>query len=102
VVLEAYGAGNFPSREDLGRSLTPFFTEAKKRHIPVLVVSQAPRNGVDLSMYESGDSARRTGAIGGGDMTVSAAVVKLMHGLALHRGNALREYLARSVAGERS
>ena len=102
IVLEAYGAGNFPSREDLGRSLTPVFAEAKKRDIAVLVVSQAPRNGVDLSMYESGDSARRTGAIGGGDMTVSAAVVKLMHGLAIHRGNALREYLARSVAGERA
>jgi L-asparaginase len=70
--------------------------------VPVLVISQAPRNGVDLSLYESGNSARLAGAISGGDMTVSAAVVKLMHGLANYRGDALRRYLERSVAGERS
>lgn len=102
LVLEAYGAGNFPSRDDLGRSLTPVFKEARRREVPVLVVSQAERNGVDLSLYESGSAARLYGAIGGGDMTVSAAVVKLMHGLAWYRGNALRKYLERSVAGERS
>ncbi len=102
LVLEAYGAGNFPSREELGRSLTPVFNEARRLGVPVLVVSQAPRNGVDLSLYESGSSARNTGAIGGGDMTVSAAVVKLMHGLAWYRGDALRKYLERSVAGERT
>lgn len=102
LVLEAYGAGTFPLSEALGRSLSPVFAEARRLELPVLVVSQAPRNGVDLSMYESGDAARRTGAISGGDMTVSAAVVKLMHGLAFHRGNALREHLVRSVAGERA
>lgn len=102
LVVEAYGAGNFPSSKELGRSLTPVFERARQLDVPVVVVSQAPRNGVDLSLYESGNSARRSGAISGGDMTVSAAVVKLMHGLANHRGNALRKYLERSVAGERT
>ncbi|MEW6432705.1 MAG: asparaginase [Myxococcota bacterium] len=101
VVLEAYGAGTFPVSEVLGRSLKPFFVEARRRGVPVLVVSQAQRNGVDLSLYESGSVARAAGAISAGDMTVSAAVVKLMHGLARHRGDALRRYLERSVAGER-
>lgn len=101
VVLEAYGAGNFPVSEALGRSLEPFFLEARRRGVPVVVVSQAQRNGVDLSLYESGNVARAAGAISAGDMTVSAAVVKLMHGLARHRGDALRRYLERSVAGER-
>jgi L-asparaginase len=102
LVIEAYGAGNFPSEPSLGRSLTPVFEQAKALGLPVLVVSQAPRNGVDLSLYQSGSSARQTGAISAGDMTVSAAVVKLMHGLAHFRGDALRRYLERSVAGERS
>lgn len=102
LVIEAYGAGNFPSSKELGRSLTPVFASAQKLGVPVLVVSQAPRNGVDLSIYESGNQARTFGAIGAGDMTVSAAVVKLMHGLAHHQGDALRRYLERSVAGERS
>lgn len=101
VVLEAYGAGNFPVSDALGRSLGPFLREARRRGVPVLVVSQAQRNGVDLSLYESGSVARAAGAISAGDMTVSAAVVKLMHGLARHRGVALRRYLERSVAGER-
>lgn len=102
VVVEAYGAGNFPSSKELGRSLTPFFERAHDLGVPVLVVSQAHRNGVDLSQYESGNAARTHGAISGGDMTVSAAVVKLMHGLANHSGDALRKYLERSVAGERT
>lgn len=102
LVLEAYGAGNFPSSKELGRSLTPVFAEAHALDVPVLVVSQAPRNGVDLSLYESGSFAKDHGAISGGDMTVSAAVVKLMHGLAHHPGGALRQYLQRSVAGERT
>lgn len=102
LVVEAYGAGNFPSSKPLGRSLTPLFSQAAEQGVPVLVVSQAHRNGVDLSQYESGNAARDHGAISGGDMTVSAAVVKLMHGLAHHSGNALRKYLERSVAGERT
>jgi L-asparaginase len=106
LVVEAYGAGNFPSSKELGRSLTPIFERAEALGVPVLVVSQAHRNGVDLSQYESGNAARTHGAISGGDMTVSAAVVKMMHGLALHpplgAGNALRKYLQRSVAGERT
>ncbi len=101
LVVEAYGAGNFPSSKALGRSLTPLFSQAEALGVPVLVVSQAHRNGVDLSQYESGNAARDHGAISGGDMTVSAAVVKLMHGLANHPGDALRKYLERSVAGER-
>lgn len=102
VVLEAYGAGTFPVSEALGRSLRPFLLEAHRRGVPVLVVSQAQRNGVDLSLYESGTVAAAAGAISAGDMTVSAAVVKLMHGLARYRGPALRRYLERSVAGERN
>lgn len=102
LVIEAYGAGNFPSDPALGRSLTQVFEGARQLGLPVVVVSQAPRNGVDLSLYESGSQARSYGAIGGGDLTVSAAVVKLMHGLAHSRGQALRRYLERSVAGERT
>jgi L-asparaginase len=102
VVMEAYGAGNFPTSDLYHRSLTPFLAEAQQLDVPVVIVSQAHRNGVDLSMYQSGSEALSQRAISGGDMTVSAAVVKLMHALANHRGDALRRYLLRSVAGERN
>lgn len=101
LVVEAYGAGTFASDERLGRTLVPVFEAARAQGVPVLVVSQAPRNGVDLSMYASGAKALASGAISGGDMNVSTAVVKMMHGLAYHRGLALKRYLERSVAGER-
>jgi L-asparaginase len=102
LVLEAYGAGNFPVSPQWGRSLRPVLAQARALRIPVVVVSQAPRNAVDLSAYEAGAAASEEGVISGGDMTVSAAVVKLMHGLAHFEGNALRRYLERPVAGERS
>ena len=103
LVIEAHGAGNFPFSEDLGRSLLPLFKEARRRKVPVVVVSQAHRNGVDLALYESGSAALAEGAISGGDLTPSAAVVKLMHAIAWHRSPpALKAYVEESVAGERS
>ncbi len=101
LVLEAYGAGNFPIDPELGRSLRPLFAEAKARAIPIVVVSQAYRNGVDLTLYESGAAALAEGAISGGDMTPSAALVKLMQGLAYHKDlHALTRFIQEPVAGE--
>lgn len=102
VVLEAYGSGTFPVAKTFGRSLEPLLREARRRKLPVLVVSQAQRDGIDLSIYEAGQRALDQGAISGGDLTTAAAVTKLMHGLALHQGTALERYLLRDVAGERS
>ncbi|MBI3183341.1 MAG: asparaginase [Myxococcales bacterium] len=103
LVVEAYGSGNFPVSPRLGRPLRPLFREARERGIPVVVVSEANRNGVDLALYESGAAALAEGAIGGGDMTPAAAVVKLMHALAYFRGRAeVRAYLEKNVAGEHS
>ena len=65
-MLEAYGAGNFPVHDAGGRSLRPLFSEARRRGVPVVVVSQAHRNAVDLSLYECGAAALAEGAIGGG------------------------------------
>ena len=100
LVLEAYGAGNFPVGTT--RSLEPLLGRARELDVPVVVVSQAQRNGVDLALSESGALALRYGAVSGGDLTASAAMVKLMHGLARYRGDALCRYLGRSVVGERS
>jgi L-asparaginase len=101
LVLEAYGAGNFPIEPSLGRSLRPLFSQARERGIPVVVVSQALRNGVDLTLYESGVAALEEGAVGAGDMTSSAAVVKLMQGLCYHASAAaVGRFIQASIAGE--
>jgi L-asparaginase len=101
LVLEAYGAGNFPIAKELGRSLLPLFREARERGVPVVVISQAYRNGVDLGLYESGAAAVAEGAIGGADLTPSAALVKLMLGLAEQPDwERLARFIRTPVAGE--
>jgi L-asparaginase len=101
LVVEAYGAGTFPTRADLRRSLLPLFAQARRRRCPVVVVTQALRNGVDLSLYESGEAALEHGAISGGDMTSAAALVKLMQALAYCRSPAeVARFMRRPIAGE--
>lgn len=101
LVVEAYGAGNFPRDAKLGRSLEPLFTRARERGVPVVVVSQAQRNGVDLSLYESGAAALQSGAISGRDMTPYAALTKLMHALAYAKDVAgVARLFDTSLAGE--
>lgn len=100
LVLEAYGTGTLPCLEG---SLIPAIEESTARGVPVMVVSQCLRGHVDLTRYEGAVLAARAGAISGGDMTVEAALTKLMIGLGRHgSGPALEHYLAASVVGERT
>jgi L-asparaginase len=96
LVLEGYGTGNIP------RSIVPALEEARARDVPVVVVSQCLRGFVDLERYESGVLAAEVGAISAKDMTVEAALAKLMVGLGrFGPGEALRAWLTTSVIGER-
>ncbi len=96
LVLEGYGTGNVPT------SLIPALEEARARAVPVVVVSQCLRGLVDLDRYDGGVAAARAGAISAGDMTVEAALAKLMIGLGRYGdGPELRSYLAQSIVGER-
>lgn len=99
LVLEAYGTGTLPN---LAGSLIPALEEARERGVPVVVVSQCLRGFVDLGRYEGGAAAAEAGAISGGDMTVEAALAKMMIGLARHgNSDALRAYFAAGAVGER-
>jgi L-asparaginase len=102
LVVEAHGAGNFPVSKQHGRSLQGVFAEAQRLKIPVVVTSQAHRNGVDLSLYEAGQTALAHGAMSAADMTSTCALVKLMHGLGQFKNPAaLRRYFNANSAGER-
>ena len=99
LVLEAYGTGNLPN---LGGSLIPALEEARERNVPVMVVSQCLQGFVELGQYEGGAAAQAAGAISAGDMTVEAALAKMMVGLGRHgTEGALRAYLTGSIVGER-
>jgi L-asparaginase len=99
LVLEAYGTGNLPT---LGGSLIPAIEEARARGVPVLVVSQCPRGVVEMGRYAGGAAAAAAGAMSAGDMTVEAAIAKMMIGLGRHTsGDELRGWIDRDVVGER-
>lgn len=101
LVIEGFGAGNFPMTGE--NSLLPLLDEARERGVTVVMTSQVPCNAVDLSLYESGSAALERGAIGGGDMTPEAAVVKLMHVLACEKEpRRIREKLEQDLVGERT
>ncbi len=103
MVLSAFGVGTMPARGSGGRTLSHAVEALVQNGIVVLVVTQAGAGAVDLTRYENGAALARAGAIGGGDLRIEAAVVKLMHGLASYADPVeLRQYLERDVAGERS
>ncbi|MCU0681180.1 MAG: asparaginase [Polyangiaceae bacterium] len=100
LLLEGYGTGNLPTRDG---SLIPAINEAHERGVPVVVVSQCPRGAVELSRYEGGAAAHAAGAISGGEMTVEAALAKLMIGLGRHHDlDAIRAYFEADAVGERN
>jgi L-asparaginase len=99
LLVFAYGAGNFAIRG--GDSFLPLFEEAQRRKIPTLVGSQASKNAVALPLYEAGALAEALGAVGAGDMTPEACVVKLMHALAYGETyEDVRRLLRTDLAGE--
>ena len=115
LVLEGYGTGNLPSL--VGSSVIPAIEEASARGVPVVVVSQCPRGHVELERYAGGAAAARAGAIDGGDMTVEAAIAKMMVALGRHPAavaddasgderaaalRAVRAFMLADLAGERT
>ncbi|HJW44829.1 MAG TPA: asparaginase [Geothrix sp.] len=98
VLIQAFGAGNLP----MGRpDLQAFLEDCRGRKLPVVVVSQCPHGGVDLSAYELGRQVEAFGAISGGLHTRWAALAKL--GLVLGAGGDLaqvREAFGVGWAGE--
>lgn len=89
VLIQAFGAGNLPmGRADVGT----FLKDAAARSLPVVVTSQCPYGGVDLSAYELGRKMEEAGAISGGLHTRWAALAKL--GLMLGAGGGQAEVRA--------
>jgi len=98
VLIQAFGAGNLPmARPDLNA----FLGDCRRRHLPVVVISQCPRGGVDLSAYEMGRKVEELGAISGGLHTRWTALAKL--GLVLGAGGGVdrvQQAFASQWAGE--
>lgn len=74
VILETYGSGNAPTLDWLLEELRG----AIKRGILVLNISQCPGGMVIQGKYATSQELERMGVVSGADMTIEAAVTKLM------------------------
>ena len=75
VVLETYGAGNAPTSE----WFVDLVKEAIQRGVVVVNVSQCKDGAVQMHLYETGLALQEAGVVSGHDMTIEAAVAKLMY-----------------------
>lgn len=74
VILETYGSGNAPSGDWFIDSLR----RAMERGVCVMNVTQCADGKVDMDLYETGRRMQELGVISGKDITLEAAVTKMM------------------------
>lgn len=99
VVISGYGSGNFPVSGEY--SLLPFLQACLERNIFMVMASQAVFDAVDLEKYSSGRMARELGVLSAADMTMEAAITKMMFLLGRYSSPyQIRDAYVRSLRGE--
>ncbi len=98
LVIETYGSGNAPSAPWFKKVLQ----ELDQRQIVVLNVSQCDEGTVEQGRYESSQVFLDNNVISGKDITLEAAVTKLMYLLENHPLDIVRRGVGRSIRGEQS
>ena len=74
VVIETYGSGNAPTDEWFINALD----DAIQRGIIILNVTQCKAGAVKMRQYAASCDMDRIGVIGAGDITIEAAIAKMM------------------------
>jgi L-asparaginase len=96
LVIETFGSGNAPS--------APWFIsllrDAVREGLLILNISQCPGGMVIQGKYETSRALEDIGVISGADMTLEAAVTKLMFLLGEYGVEKTKELITRPMAGE--
>lgn len=98
IILATYGAGNSPSEEWLLKALR---TVVEQNRV-VLNVSQCIGGTVRQGRYETGAKLQEIGVTSGMDLTIEAALTKMMFLFPLYHGKQLRLMLEKPLRGEMS
>jgi L-asparaginase len=97
LVIETFGAGNAPSDTWFINCMK----DAVGRGIVVVNITQCRIGNVSMGVYETSRKLADAGVIGGSDMTLEAAVTKLMFLLGMHSSREVVEALMKkSLCGE--
>jgi len=98
IVLHTYGFGNAP--------ILPWFfdilSEANSRDVIILNITQCQQGSVQMGKYITSVELQKVGVISGADMTLEAAITKLMHLGGRYHGQTsrIKELLQQSLRGE--
>jgi L-asparaginase len=97
VILETFGSGNVPTK----RWLVNAVKRAVKRGVVVLNITQCEGGRVIMGQYETSLELLNAGVVSGKDMTVEAAITKLMFLLGQDlKTDEVKKYLNISLRGE--
>jgi L-asparaginase len=99
VVMETYGSGNAPSDD----WFLEILQKAVERGIIILNVSQCTGGKVLMGKYQTSQKMKEIGIISGSDLTLEAAITKMMWALGnFDSQSEIIETLARELVGEMS
>lgn len=97
VILRTYGSGNAPRRQWLIDAIKKATADGKV----VVNVTQCQSGCVEMRLYETGRQLLDAGVVSGKDMTIEAAITKLMVLFGQgYSANEIRRLMKKSIAGE--
>jgi L-asparaginase len=98
LILETYGSGNGPT----AAWLTELLQQTISKGILIVNVTQCMNGSVEQGKYKTSQQFLNIGVIGGGDMTIEAALAKLMFLMANVPTAKVESLVQASISGERA